>query len=86
MSNLSFAGHDDEPVTVDGDDRDGERREEDRHGQGRPDHLAEDEGLDSERPILGQDVHKGHRGGEHAQSQVRQRQGRDEYVAGCSHF
>ena len=73
-------------MPVDGDDCDGERREEDGHGQRGPDDLAEDEGLDAEWPVLRQDVDQRHRSREHAQRQVRHRERRDENVSRSSHF
>ena len=83
---LSFARSDDEPVTVKGDDRDREGREEDGDGEGGPHDLAQDEGLDAEGPVLCQDVDERHRRREDAQREVGQRQRRDKRVSRRSHF
>ena len=48
--------------------------------------LAEQVGLWSERPVLGQDVGQGDGDGEEAEDQVGDGQGGDEGVSGCVHF
>ena len=77
---------DDEPVSVQGDEEDGEGGKENTAGLDGSDQLTEDLHLRSPWPVFGQDINDSEWHGEGTQQDIRDGQGGDEHIPGCEHY